>query len=292
MNTDKSILYTARWTATKIKSLSDDAKIDSLADDLIEMLSQLLQEPVPEESRPPEPPRESSTDSAVVDTPKGLKALWYPKAKILKDVVKSAKGNYAKNYPEGLVVHFTAGRYKEGQKNAIDSIKSSPYFYLAMGTDGQIVQANPLNQWGYHAGDSAWVIDGKKVTGLSNRLVGLEICNPGRLEKIKGEYFTWFDKKNPVPSKEVRYAEKDNDNIQAGFYVPYSKEQEKGLIDFCLWLKLNNPEVFSFDLVLGHDEISGKKGIGYNRKNDPGAALSMTMTDLRELLKKEYEKIK
>lgn len=310
MNDSKATLYTMRWTATKIKSLTDNLKIAGLADDLIEMSSSLLGEALPEDVKPPEPPRPDVkppeppppiNESVPTASTKG--ALWYPKANILKDVKKSAKGNYANRYPQGLVVHFTAGNYDRGQKNAIDSIKSSPYFYLAMGRDGQVVQANPLNEWGYHCGDSAWIIDGKKVTGLSNRLVGLEICNPGRLELINGKYYTWFDVKrdpetkkiislkNPIDPKDVRIIKKDDDNIQAGNYLPYSKEQEQGLIEFCLWLKLNNPEVFSFDYVLGHDEISGKKGIGYNRKNDPGGALSMNMTQFRELLKKEYAKL-
>lgn len=266
------------------------------------MLSTLLQEPIPEEVKPPEPPRLDPDQKPILTPTPTNKSLWYPNAVILKDVTKSAKGTYPKGYPEGLVVHFTAGQYKHGQKDAIDSIKSSPYFYLAMGTDGKIVQANPLSQWGYHAGESAWEIDGKKVSGVSNRFVGLEICNPGRLELINGKYYTWFDVKkdpetkkiislkNPIEPKDVRIAKKDDDNIQAGAYLPYTKEQENGLIQFCLWLKANNPDVFNFDCVVGHDEISGKKGIGYNRKNDPGAALSMTMTQLRNLLKQQYGK--
>lgn len=292
MNTDKSKLYTARWYALKIKAINTDSKIDSMTDDLVEILSDLLQEPIPEEVKPVEPPRPDANQKPIDTTPvTAAKALWYPKAHILKGVTKSAKGTYPKGYPEGLVVHFTAGQYTHGIKDATDSISSSPYFYMAVGTDGKIVQSNPLNQWGYHAGESAWVIEGKKVSGLSNRLVGLEICNPGRLELINGKYYTWFDKKTPIDPKLVRIAKADNDNIQKGAYLPYSKEQEQALIELCLWLKMNNPEVFNFDLVLGHDEISGKKGIGYNRKNDPGAALSMTMTELRELLKKEYEKL-
>lgn len=291
MNDSKATLYTMRWTATKIKSLTDNLKVAGLADDLIEMASGLLGETIPDEVRSPEPARPDASQKPVTGAPLGAKVLWYPKANILKDVKKAAKGTYAQGYPQGLVVHFTAGQYKHGQKDAVDSIKSSPYFYLAMGRDGQVNQANPLNEWGYHCGDSAWVMDGKKATGLSNRLVGLEICNPGRLDLVDGKYYTWFDKKSPIDPKEVRIIKKDDDNIQAGVYLPYSKEQEQGLIEFCLWLKMNNPEVFNFDYVLGHDEISGKKGIGYNRKNDPGGALSMNMTQFRELLKTRYAQL-
>jgi len=55
-------------------------------------------------------------------------------------------------------------------------------------------------------------------------------------------------------------------------------------------MKRNNPDVFELKCVLGHDEVAGKKGIGYNRKNDPGAALSMTMTEFRNKLDEEYKK--
>jgi hypothetical protein len=37
--------------------------------------------------------------------------------------------------------------------------------------------------------------------------------------------------------------------------------------------------------VLGHDEVSGPKGLGWRRKNDPGGALSCTMSKFREKLK-------
>jgi len=46
--------------------------------------------------------------------------------------------------------------------------------------------------------------------------------------------------------------------------------------------KANNPEVFDFEYVLGHDEAADPKGIGYWRKNDPEDALSMTMNQFRK----------
>lgn len=82
----------------------------------------------------------------------------------------------------------------------------------------------------------------------------------------------------------------NKDNILAGAYLPYTKEQETALIEFLLWAKANNPTVFDFDYVLGHDEVAGPKGIGRWRKNDPGGALSMTMSEFRQLLKDEYKK--
>ena len=66
------------------------------------------------------------------------------------------------------------------------------------------------------------------------------------------------------------------DNQKRGFYHVYTALQEKTLVDTLFWLKDQSPEVFSFNYVLGHDEVSP------NRKSDPGAALSRTMPEFRE----------
>jgi N-acetyl-anhydromuramyl-L-alanine amidase AmpD len=162
-----------------------------------------------------------------------------------------------------------------------------------MGTDGKIAQPNNLSEWGYHAGESAWEINGKKVKGVSDRLMGMEMCNPGRLGLKNGKYYTYYDTsfKNPIEPKDVRIIKESKDSQFAGAYLPYTKEQEAALVKFLLWMKWNNPSVFNFDYVLGHCEVAGMRGIGYWRKNDPSGALSMDMDSFRALLKKEYAKL-
>lgn len=293
---DKQPLYTLRWAAMQIARLSSDPKIDALALNQIEILSQLLGEAIPEEFTPPEPDRPSKKAKESVAEkkvfPLGSKGLWYPEAVVRTDLKRPAKGEYPQGYPCGALVHFTAGQYANGVDDAVNTIKSSPYFFCCIGTDGKFVQANPLNQWGYHAGESAWVIGGEKRNGVSKYLVGIEITNPGMLDLHDGKYFTYWDKKKtkPIDPSEVRIFTKNKDNILAGAYLPYTPAQEETLIEFLLWAKANNPTVFDFDYVLGHDEVSGPKGIGRWRKNDPGGALSMTMTEFRQLLKDEYKK--
>lgn len=293
---DKATLYTLRWSAMQIARLSADPKVDALALSQIELLSKSLEEPVPEEFRPPEPPRPSlHPEEAATEKkryPPGEKKLWYPEALIRTDLKRPAQGEYPKGYPVGAIVHFTAGQYTKGVENAITAIASSPYFFCCIGTDGKLVQANPLNQWGYHAGESAWIIDGEPRHGVSNFLVGIEITNPGRLEEYKGKFYTYWDtaRKQPIEASKVRIIAQNRDNILAGAYLPYTKAQETTLIEFLLWAKANHPTVFNFDYVLGHDEAAGPKGIGRWRKNDPGGALSMTMSEFRQLLKDEYKK--
>ncbi|MGQ2965782.1 N-acetylmuramoyl-L-alanine amidase [Methylophilus sp.] len=298
---DKAKLYTLRWSAMQIARLSADPKVDALALSQIEIISQLLGEPIPQEFAPPEPDRPSQQPDAKTAEggsaekkryPPGEKKLWYPEALIRTDIRRAAKGEYPRGYPYGAIVHFTAGQYSKGLQNAIDAISGSNYFFCSIGTDGKFVQANPLNQWGNHAGVSAWMIAGEKRSSVSNFLVGIEITNPGRLEAHQGKYYTHWDKdrKQPLDADKVRVIAQNRDNILAGAYLPYTSAQEQSLIEFLLWAKANNPEVFDFDYVLGHDEVAGPKGIGHWRKNDPGGALSMTMTEFRKLLKEEYKK--
>jgi hypothetical protein len=211
----------------------------------------------------------------------GQKLLWCPFASIVEGMKGS--GTYRKGYPEGAIVHWTSGWSRDGEKGASarkraeEAIKwgaKQGYAYFAIGEDGSIIQSVPLNRYGSHAGSSSWPSLGSSV---SQYLVGIEVCNAGKLKKISdGVYESWFGAR--FNDDEVRYSKK-NGNIAEGYYHKYSKAQEDALVQLLLWLKSNNPEVFSFDLVLGHDSVSP------GRKTDPGASLSMTIAEFQAKLK-------
>lgn len=221
-----------------------------------------------------EPPRPD------VDAP-AQKLLWCPFATVLEAMKGS--GTYRKGYPEGAIVHWTSGWSRDGEKGtsakkrAEEAIKwgaKQGYAYFAIGEDGSIIQSLPLNRWGHHAGSSSWPSLGSSV---SQYLVGIEVCNAGKLKKISdGVYESWFGAR--FNESEVRYSKKVG-NIAEGYYHKYSEAQEKALVQLLKWLKSNNPSVFNFDLVLGHDEVAPA------RKTDPGASLSMTMPEFRAKLK-------
>ena len=237
---------------------------------------------------------------------KGEKLLYYPDAIEYENDMRT-RGRYSHGYPRGAVVHFTAGRSRRlkeggsrakethlqmGAKSVYSALKKNSYCYFIIDRDGNVHQPFPLDRWGYHAGKSNW---GGIGTGVSDELVGIEVQCAGRLDpsetSVYTSYFTSTSRGDKVfQEDEVRHAPKQNDNIQKGYYHKYSEAQEKALYELCLWLKFNNPDVFKFDYVLGHDEVSGKKGIGFNRKNDPGASLSMTMTEFRMSLLTGYTK--
>jgi N-acetyl-anhydromuramyl-L-alanine amidase AmpD len=225
-----------------------------------------------------------------------LGELWIPYAQ-RPSFRMITQGKYPKDYPVGAVVHFTAGR--SDQDNGFNSMQwglGQGYAFLFIGRDGTLWQAHPLDEWGRHAGASGWSgLEGE----VSDDLVGIEIAAAGRCKPVmiagQRKFAPWFayDKEGNLihpelcfSESEMRYEPDDEneDNQFSGWYQKFTQQQEETLIKTLLWLKKNNSSVFNFDYVLGHDEVARPHG----RKNDPGAALSMTMQELRDLLKQRY----
>ncbi len=241
----------------------------------------------------------------VIPKQKGLE--WYPRAVIAKNSMPE-KGTYPKKYPSGAVVHFTAGRWANKKREAssfLDKTKDTieggiknGYTFLAIAYSGLIVQAHRISKWGYHAGESKW---SGLVGNVSDDLIGIEINCAGNLTKLNGKYWPWWaldekkktvvDPSEEIPADQVRYVTEEQYGCPTGYYHKYSPEQEKTLVEFLVWLALNDPYgVFKVERILGHHEVSGKAGIGYFRKPDPGGSLSMTMDQLRALVLKEIAK--
>lgn len=209
-----------------------------------------------------------------------------PFATVLKVRMKT-RGAYAGGFPRGAIVHFTAGH--DGAENTIMGGIKDGYTYWCLQRDGKLFCAHDVRSWGYHAGESSWrkVIKGVTfglVGSVSDDLIGIEMNAAGKVtQQPDGRFVTWF--KTFLTAAEVRFTP-GKDNQQRGFYHKYTPAQEATLVETLFWLKDQNPKVFSFDYVLGHDEVAPK------RKNDPGAALSRSMPEFREFLKAEYAKRK
>lgn len=220
----------------------------------------------------------------------------YPNAK--QDVSGRMKiqGRYSAGHPRGAIVHFTAGG--SDPVATVEGGIGNGYCFFVIAPNGDVYQNFDLDGWGSHAGKSSHQKLGNSV---SQYLVGIEICNAGKVQQIDDDTFRpWFNDPNhyrrcsePIPrgvpkpardlkAAEVRYVERFH-NREAGWYHCYTEAQETALIALLLWLKSNSPGVFSFEFVLGHDEVSP------GRKNDPGGSLSVTMPQLRRQLIATYE---
>lgn len=209
----------------------------------------------------------------------GQKLLRYPLALAKGRSFKTA-GTYPKGYPQGAVVHFTAGADAESSYSWLAS-QSYPCFMITR--SGEVWQDVPLDRWGSHAGSSYWPGLG---TNVSRFLVGIEMDCAGKLTPDGDRFKAWFGR---VFGKADTRTGPTTEDREGGTYHRFTDMQEDALVKLLVWLKQNNPEVFDVDLILGHDEVSGMKGLGYWRKNDPGYALSMSMPELREKIKKLTE---
>lgn len=197
--------------------------------------------------------------------------LFYPRA-IPVDPPLETQGAYSQGYPKGAVVHYTAGGPGLG---ALSSARDNGFTYFLIDEDGDVHQGFPLSDWGSHAGKSSYPGIGDHV---SEKLVGIEVACAGLVKPDgSGNFLTWWG--DTITQDQVRLVPTKRDNQTPGAYQVFNEAQEAALIDLLLWLKLNNPDVFSFDFVLGHDEVSP------GRKEDPGGSLSMTMPMLRARLR-------
>lgn len=207
----------------------------------------------------------------------GQKTLWIPYAKRMSEI--QTRWTYPQGYPKGAVVHFTAGR--DNPEGTVEYLGGAGFPCLVMGRTGKIYQAFPLNRGGHHSG-----------TEHHNYSVGIEIvsagkCDPVTIDGVR-KFKAWF---HQSPSEyfaesEMRYVTQ-NGSRREGWYQKYTPAQEEALIELLLWLKSQAPDVFSFGDVKGHDECCDEGGRP-GAKNDPGGALSMTMPEFRELLKRKY----
>lgn len=219
-----------------------------------------------------------------VESAAGSKTPWIPTAVRLPEI--PTKWAYEEGFPRGAVVHFTADVNRPSDTVAYLGTRGFPC--LVIGRDGTIYQAFPLNRGGSHSG-----------TYHHNYSVGIEIVSAGRCNKItlngQERFAPWYayDKNGKLASpgrclsaSEMRHVEKSGSQRE-GWYHRYAPEQESSLIELLLWLKAQAPDVFSFEDVKGHDECCDE-GNRPGAKNDPGGALSMTMPELRALLRNRY----
>lgn len=207
----------------------------------------------------------------------GQKLLWCPFAvhvapAFLDDADVKRLGRrkawfYPQGYPEYAVVHTTASG--PNPLNVLQWLRQNLYICDVIAPDGTIYQTTPLSIGGPHTGT--------KHHAVSR---GIEVVSWGLLDnKVRmsdGKFWPASWTKRPVNPAETRTVPARH-NMRAGTYQCMTEAQEESLVEYLLWLESNN-EIFQAERSVGHDEIR-------DDKSDPGGAMSMTMTELRALLK-------
>jgi len=187
--------------------------------------------------------------------------LLYPWNDMECKTYDNSQGKYRYGYPEGAIIHYTASH--GSLSTEFSYARGKGFCYFIIDKAGNVAQMAPLDGWGYHAGKSSCHLG----NGVSKYLVGIEVICAG---KLNDRLETWWGA--PVASDKVRR------NDQGEIFEKFTDAQERVLNSLLVWLKANNPGVFKFSNVLGHEEVSP------GRKVDPGASFSWDLSDYRKHL--------
>lgn len=161
--------------------------------------------------------------------------------------------------PRFLVLHYTAGRSFESAVAWFRNPKAKASAHLVVGRGGELCQMQPFNKTCWHAGVSCW----KNFRGLNDYAIGIEIDNPGLLQKNeKGVWHAWFGK--TYAPDEVMAAKHHLGGEFHGWHL-YTPQQIEMVLEIASELHAH----YKFDDILGHEDIS------WPRKTDPGPAFPL-----------------
>jgi N-acetylmuramoyl-L-alanine amidase len=192
-------------------------------------------------------------------------------------IVKRETANQGHNIdPDYLIVHYTAGDTADAAINWFLNTASNPNniaAHIVLDIDGTITQLVPFNRKANHAGYSSW--DG--ITGFNIHSIGIEVVNPGYVEKLTdGTYRrqVGVDKvtKKPIyktysssTASKIIKAKHKHKFWDAAAYQHWFKFPQAQLAALYV---LSKTIINHYQLVraVGHDDISPA------RKSDPGPA--------------------
>lgn len=168
----------------------------------------------------------------------------------------------------GVTVHYTA----DGTvTQTVDALKKAGLgYHVIIDRDGMVYQTTYLSQRVHHAGEASWL--GKSP---NRHHVAVAVSSWGVVGLKDKKYTTWAGRE--IPATEVA---RRKGNLGPGDYNWHAATgaQERALLMFLRWCVMKG---ISPDAVCGHDECATPKG----RKADPGGVLSLTMAEVRNVLK-------
>ena len=159
-----------------------------------------------------------------------------------------------------LIMHYTGALSAAGAINTLTSRAAKVSAHFVIAPDGEVTQLLPCNFVGWHAGVSSW----KGRAGCNNFTIGIELANPGLLQRTgTGGFATRLEHKPVDPANVIMAAHKNGGGVEP--WAAYPEAQMEAAIGVAMALN----GAYRFKDILGHDDIAPK------RKTDPGPAFPM-----------------
>jgi N-acetylmuramoyl-L-alanine amidase len=132
--------------------------------------------------------------------------------------------------PEYIVLHDTASGLKaDGPINWLTNPESKVSAHFVVGRDGAITQLVPLNVRAFHAGKSIW--KGRPL--LNGFSVGIEIVNPGKMQKIGDNRFKSLATIDTASQVGLRVERRQTQDHGDGYWLHYTPEQVRAVTELC-----------------------------------------------------------
>lgn len=163
--------------------------------------------------------------------------------------------------PRFIVIHYTAGRGLDESVAWLCNRKAKASAHLVVGAE-KIVQLVGFDREAWHAGKSSW----NGLSGLNSCSIGLELDNPGPLNRTAAGWATYFGRR--VDGDDVVIARHKNAALsspETGWHA-YPEAMILNAYATCEALIDAYPTI---EDVIGHDDIAPQ------RKRDPGPAFPM-----------------
>ncbi len=153
--------------------------------------------------------------------------------------------------PRYLVVHDTAGRATQfSSVEWFASAECTTSAHFVVERDGTITQMVPTNRKAFHAGVSKW----KGISGLNSCSVGIEIVNPGKMDK---DGKAWFGKAAEIGD----IVKETTPSHGSGYWLPYTEEQMESVKTICRAVVEEYPDC---NEIVTHWQISPGRKIDTN----------------------------
>ncbi|MET0388098.1 MAG: N-acetylmuramoyl-L-alanine amidase [Polyangiales bacterium] len=165
--------------------------------------------------------------------------------------------------PRFLILHYTAGRSAESSIAWLCNPAARASAHLVIGRDGSVTQLVPFDVAAWHAGASTWYDGATRITGLNQHAIGIELDNPGRLQR-QGDHWRSLTLGIEYGPSEGIAAVHKHETKSSGWAV-YPAVQLSAALDVAAALH----DAYRLKDIMGHDDVAP------GRKLDPGPAFPL-----------------